>query len=229
MRSLIRVLLATLVLALLYVAIDKLWLLATAQLSYAGLMFVDPARGYRDEAATVADRSQARESDLDPAIPATVFRLGVEYGYLSERRENVAAPMENLRLASFEEHAGALGLTSVAPLPVPGDVDFLWSSQRLEDDPSGVATEVEHATSPRLRHLFLLGAHAGSELARLSEFYGISSVPAATPLVGMHAVLSGVPEPLWRGLMRVSQRPEAALPEYTQRVTELVAYLESAH
>jgi len=100
--------------------------------------------------------------------------------------------------------------------------------RRIEDGPTGVAAKVEQATSPRLRHLFLLGAHAGSELARLAYLDDVS-VPAPVILVGMHGVLAGVPEPLWRGLMQVSPRIETARPDYTQRVTELVTYLEGAH
>src|SRR5690348_17915013 len=50
--------------------------------SYAGWTLDNPTKAYATQAAALAEASRARESQLDRGIPVTVFRLGVEYGYL---------------------------------------------------------------------------------------------------------------------------------------------------
>ena len=90
--------------------------------------------------------------------------------------------------------------------------------------PSQVASHIEQVTSTRLRHLFMLGAHAGSELARL-ELGGEVPVPAPTEPIGRHAVLAGVPMEMWRPLTRVSRSHTTALSNYRAAVEALDRYL----
>jgi hypothetical protein len=97
----------------------------------------------------------------------------------------------------------------VERLPVRTAADFGQLTQRLEDDAGGVAKRVEHATSPRLRHLFMLGVHVGTELAALESAGHVVPIPASK-LIGKHGTLAGVPEPLWRPLATLPQGEKAA-------------------
>lgn len=214
-----RFLVATLVLTLLYLAIQEVWLLAALQLGRAGWTYDDPAQIYAAEAATVAEQSKAREAALGPQHRSAVLELGILYGYLSQWLGGYGAqPEATMReLQRPVEHgiqrlnalAEALGIGPVERLPVRTAADFGQLTQRLEDDAGGVATRVEQVTSPRLRHLFMLGVHAGTEVAALESANDVMPIPASK-LIGKHGTLAGVPEPLWRPLARLPQGEKAA-------------------
>ena len=212
-RELRRFLLAALALTALYLGIQSIWMWGASQLGQRGWTLNDPALAYAAAAAEIAERSRQREAALDPHFAERVFRLGFEYGYLSQwlggyGKQPDAVMQELSRPVAahrrrLDELAAQLGVTPVDRLPVRTAADFSGLTQRIEDDPAGVAGRIEAAGSLRLRHLFLFAAHAGTETAALESLGDLTPIPAAQ-LIGMHATLAGVPEPLWRPLTRVS-------------------------
>lgn len=207
-----RFLLATLVLTALYLAIQEVWLWTAQQLGRAGWTYDDPTQIYATEAATVADQSKAREAALGPEYPGAVLELGILYGYLSQwlggygvqpeaTMRELQRPVERA-VQRLKVLGDALGIGPVERLPVRTAADFGQLTQRLEDDAGGVAHRVDQATSPRLRHLFMLGVHVGTELAALDSTSDVMPIPAAK-LIGKHATLAGVPEATWRPLARL--------------------------
>jgi hypothetical protein len=208
-----RFLLATVAITLLYLGIQNLWMWGAAQLAHTGWTINDPAETYAAEAARVAAQSRQREANLDPQVPQRVFRLGYEYGYLSQwlggYGQQTDADMEQLsrpvaeHIQRLNTLADQLGVAPASRLPVKTAADFSRLTQRLEEDPSGLAGRVEQAASPRLRHLFLFAAHVGTEAAALASPGDLTPIPA-TELIGKHATLASIPEPLWRPLSLVS-------------------------
>lgn len=229
-----RFLLATLAITLLYLGIQAIWMQGAAELAHRGWTVNDPAPTYADEAAALADRSRPRETALPAGFSRQVFQLGYEYGYLSQwlggygqQPEDVmrqlSRPVE-MHQRHLDELAGQLGVAPVERLPVRTAADFSRLTQRIEEDPTGVAGRIEQVGSPRLRHLFLLGAHVGTMNASLESPGDMTPIPA-TQLIGMHATLAGVPENLWRPLGRVTRgAPEAIRREYR----DVTARLEGA-
>lgn len=231
-----RFLAATLALTLLYLAIQEVWLWAALQLGRAGWTYDDPAKTYAVEAATIAEQSRAREAALGPGFPRAVLELGVLYGYLSQWLGGYGAqPDATMRdLQRPVEHgiqrmnalAAVLEIGPVERLPVRTAADFGQLTQRLEDDAGGVATRVEQATTPRLRHLFMLGVHVGTELAALESANRVLPIPAAK-LIGKHATLAGVAEPVWRPLARLPEGEKAAaLARYREAMGALAKSVE---
>lgn len=230
-----RFLLATVAITLLYLGIQAFWMWGAAELAHIGWTVNDPARTYADEAAAIAEKSRPREQGLDPHFPRRVFLLGFEYGYLSQWlggygqqpddiMAQLARPVE-AHIRRLDETAILLGVAPVSRLPVRTAADFSGLTQRIEDDPSGVAGRIEQVGSPRLRHLFLLAAHVGTMSAALESPPGDVMPIPATQLIGMHATLAGVPEAQWRPLSRVSRGTREAIQgDYQAAVT----YLETA-
>lgn len=219
-----RFLLATLALAIMYIAIYESWLWGAAKLMRIGWTYDNPARTYAHQAAEVAERSKARDTGLSTQQLQSLFQLGLQYGYLSRRLGGSGtqpdATMPHLRppvdrnLQDLHTRAELLGIGTIEPLPVSTAADFLQLTQHLEDDVGGVAASVERATSPRLRHLFMLGVHVGTELATLEARDDLMPFPPFA-LIGMHGTLAAVPEPLWRPLTRLSHGDMAtALGDY---------------
>lgn len=229
-----RFLLATVAITLLYLGIQAVWMWGAAQLAHIGWTLNDPAETYAAEAASVAEKSRQREASLNPQVPLRVFQLGYEYGYLSQwlggYGQQTEADMQQLsrpvaaHIRRLNELAEQLGVAPAARLPVRTAADFSQLTQRIEEDPAGLASRVEKVSSLRLRHLFLLAAHVGIEAAALAPSGDLTPIPA-TELIGKHATLAGIPEPLWRPLSRVgSGAREKQLGEYQVAV----AHLESA-
>lgn len=230
-----RFLLATVAITLLYIGIQNFWLWGAAQLAHIGWTVNDPAETYAAEAAAVAEQSRQRESGLVPHVPLRVFQLGYEYGYLSQWLGGYGQQSEaDMRLLSHpvEAHiqrlnvlADQLGVGPAEHLPVKTAADFGRLTQRIEDDPSGLAGRIELATSLRLRHLFLFAAHLGTETAALTSTADITPIPASE-LIGKHATLAGVPEPLWRPLSRISRgTPEVVRNDYAAALSKLESAL----
>lgn len=204
--------------ALLYLGIQAVWMWLATQLGHEGWTVNDPARTYAAQAADVAERSRQREAGLPTTTAHRVFRLGFEYGYLGqwlggygeqphEVMEQLSRPVAP-HVIRMTELAEELGVAPVARLPVRTAADFNRLTQRIEDDPLGIAGRVEQASSLRLRHLFLLAAHVGTEAASLESPGNLTPIPA-TELIGMHATLAGVPEALWRPLGRAPRGAHA--------------------
>lgn len=227
-----RFMLATVAITLLYLGIQAFWMWGAAELAHVGWTVNDPARTYADEAAEIAEKSRQREAALDPHFPRRVFQLGFEYGYLSQWlggygqqpadiMAQLSRPVE-AHIRRLGEMAVLLGVAPVSRLPVRTAADFSGLTQRIEDDPNGVAGRIEQVGSPRLRHLFLLAAHVGTMSAALeSPPSDVMPIPA-TQLIGMHATLAGIPEALWRPLSRTSRgTPEEVRRDYNAAAAKL--------
>lgn len=227
-----RFLLATLAITLLYLGIQAFWMWGAAELAHRGWTVNDPARTYADEAIRIVEVSRQREMSLDPGVPRRVFQLGFEYGYLSQWlggysqqpddvMAQLARPVETHR-RRLDELARQLGVAPVARLPVRTAADFSGLTQRIEDDPAGVAGRIEQIGSPRLRHVFLLAAHVGTMTASLESPPGDVMPIPATLLIGMHGTLGGIPEALWRPLSRISRgTPAEVRRDYIEAATRL--------
>lgn len=227
-RERLRFVLATVTLALLYLGIQQAMLWGISKLTRSGWTYEDPAKVHAQQAAEIHKQSHTREAALSPQHPLTVYRLGMQYGYLSQwlggyggrpeaEMRNLERPVES-NLRALRELSQFLGITPIAPLPVKTAADFGLLTQRLENDAGGVAAQVENATSPRLRHVFMLGVHAGTQVAALASPHDIDPIPAAT-LIGKHGTLGAVPEALWRPLARLPQG---------DKVSRRKAYLDAA-
>lgn len=229
--------LATVAITLLYLGIQDLWMWGAAELAYRGWTVNDPARTYADEAAGIAEKSRQCEATLAPGFQQQVFHLGFEYGYLSQWlggygqqpdavMRQLSRPVE-AHLRRLKELAAQLGVAPVARLPMRTAADFFGLTQRIEDDPAGIAGRIETVGSPRLRHLFLLAAHVGTQAAALESSGDITPIPP-TQLIGMHATLAGVPQPLWRPLSRVPRGSRETLRrDYQTAVIQLETALSA--
>jgi hypothetical protein len=219
-----RFLLATLALALAYSAVEYLVLWGYLRLSYTSWRADHVAEEYAQEATAVAASSRASEAALSPEHPPIIFQLGVRYGYASQwvagiwatpRPQSVDRSLQEMQL-----FAQALGLGEIEPLAARSGRGFDDMTQRLENDAGGVAARLEHITSLRLRHLFMLGVHAGNQFAMLEASSDVI-VPAAK-WIGMHGTLAGVRQPMWRALARVNaSNLSGARTDYRAAIAEL--------
>jgi len=229
-----RFVLAIVAITLLYLGIEKVWLWEASQLAHTGWTVNDPAETYAAEALEVTEKSRQREAALAPGFQQQVFQLGYEYGYLSQwlggylkqsdevmRQLSRPVAAHTQRLNQLAEQ---LGVAPAARLPMQTVADFKRLTQRIEEDPSGLAGRVEQVGSPRLRHVFLLGAHVGTEAAGLESTGDLTAIPAAG-LIGMHATLASIPESLWRPLARISRGTRE---EIRRDYHEAIARLENA-
>ena len=82
-RVSLRFLVATVTLAILYLAIEEAWLWGSQQVMYTGWTTYDPAQQYAEQAVAIAEQSKAREAKLNAHQDRTVFELGIQYGYVS--------------------------------------------------------------------------------------------------------------------------------------------------
>lgn len=235
-----RFLLATVVLAVLYLALQEVWERAASKLMYRGWTWDDPAQTYARNAAEIAEQSKVREASLGANVPRAAFDLGVQYGYLSEWLVSRGGlPKQSLQALAERDLAGnlqqlslgakVLGLDAVDPFAARTAADEVDLVQRLDDDVEGVAHRVELATSPRLRHVYMLGALAGVELGRLEPRNELL-FPAPAELIGMHGTLGGVPASFWRPLTRVDENNRTeARSQYRAAVGSIRLYFAAAH
>jgi hypothetical protein len=226
-----RILLATLVLTLLYLSLQRLWWWGAYQLGRSGFTVNNPTELYADEAASVASRSRTREASFSLRLPRTVFQAGLLYGYLNQWLGGYGSPPPatlrilqrpvQRQIQQLDTLTADIGIGRVERLPMRTAADFLQLTERLEADAGGIAARVERATSPRLRHLFLLGVHVGTELAALESATTLLPIPA-TPLIGKHATLAGIGEELWRPLARLpADQQTQALQAYRAAIRDL--------
>ena len=209
-----------------YWGMGEAWMWGGRQLFYTGWMPADPVKMYAAEAEQAAAQSRVRETALSAAHPQTVFRLGVHYGHAPWRTvdrspEPASDDASDRDLVAIQTAADFLGVGPVQPLPSgAAEPRFAWA---FHEDVSGVASRVERATSVRLRHLFILGALAGGQLGLLES--RDRPIPAPSPLIAEHGVVSGIPTPLWRALTIVSPDRATAALDYRAAVDTLDEYL----
>lgn len=229
-----RFLLATVVITLLYLGIQEVWMRAASELAHRGWTVNDPAQTYATEAMEIAQSSRQREMALDPDFPQKVFQLGFEYGYLSqflggygpqpdEVMQQLSRPVE-AHVRRFHALAEQLGVAPISRLPVHTAADFSELTRRIDDDPERVAMRIEQVGSRRLRHLFLFAAHTGTQAAALETAGDVAPIPA-TLRIGRHATLAGIPEALWRPLIKTSRGSRA---EMHRNYRASVTHLENA-
>jgi hypothetical protein len=86
---------------------------------------------------------------------------------------------------------------------------------------------VERQLSPLLRHLYLLGAHVGGEMARVDDSGGRFALPPATP-IRRHAVLAGIDAAVWQRLIAEprDEAPAQVVQRYRRAVDALAVELE---
>lgn len=233
-----RILLAILTITLVYIGLQELQLLGAAQLARHGWTVNDPAQTHATEAAEIAEQSHQRETALPADFPLKVFQVGLEYGYVNQwmggygkqtadEMHRLSSPIQP-RLDRLDQLARQLGVAPATLLPMRTAADFSQLTQRIETDEDGLAARVEAAGSPRLRHLFLLAAHVGTEIAALESAGDLTPIPA-TRLIGQHATLAGVAEELWRPLGRYEgDTPAARTATYQAAASRLAASLAKA-
>jgi hypothetical protein len=175
----------------------------------SGLADRNSAADLAREAGRVAEDSRAALERLPPAIRRAAFRLGYNLAYAAELSGSLlmsapesrerARPIIERRVAAARDLARAMQLGDVAMLPVSSLSDFGALNQRIDDDENGVAVRVERQLSPLHRHLYLLGAHLGTEGARVESTGGELFAPEMLR-IRRHATLAGVPDALWRAV-----------------------------
>ena len=127
-------------------------------------------------------------------------------------------------MAEARRHAQTLGVGEVELLPATSLKQFTELCQRYEADHSGLAARIEKRVSPLHRHLYLLGAQAGCEAARVADTQGLHSLPPATP-IRRNAVLAGIDEAVWLPLIVEprDETPAQVMQRYAQAIDTLMA------
>jgi len=238
-----RVLAYTLAIALGFIALERLQLAlfsapGTARLLQSiGWLDADPAAKLQQEAEQVAAASRDALQRLPRGHRLATVRMGFALGYTSQLvgvyamspSEQQAAARQRAapHVAVARQQALALGLGEVEALPARSLREFTELGARYEADENGLAARVERQLSPLHRHLYLLGAHVGGEMARVDDSAGRFALPPATP-IRRHAVLAGIDGAVWRPLI-VEPRDEApaqVVQRYRAAVDALAAELE---
>jgi hypothetical protein len=235
-----RVLAYTLLIALAFIALERLQLAVfnapgtAAMLRRAGLLDADPQARLAQQAEQVAAASRDALQRLPRGHRLAALRLGYELGYTSQLVGVYAmAPAEvqaaarqraEPHLAAARQQAQWLGLGEVDALPARSLREFTELGARYEADENGLAARVEQQLSPLHRHLVLLGAHVGGEAARVQDSGGRFALPPATP-IRRHAVLAGIDSAVWQPLIAEprDELPAQVLHRYRAAVDALAA------
>ncbi len=185
------------------------WLTGFGWVVNSGVVDRNSSDTLTDEAARVAEASRGALDRLPPATRRGVFRLGYSLGYAAQLSGSLlmsapaaqerARPIVERRVAASRDLARAMNLGDVAMLPVSSLAEFGVLNQRIDDDENGVAARVERQLSPLHRHLYLLGAHLGTEGARVESTGGALFAPEMLR-IRRHATLAGVPDRLWQAV-----------------------------
>jgi hypothetical protein len=175
----------------------------------SGIVDRNSAGDLAREAARVAEESRPALERLPPLSRRVTFRLGHELGYAAELGGSVvssrpeaqewARPIVERHISAASGLAAALGLGDVRVLPVTTLSEFGALNQRIDDDENGLAARIEQQLSKLHRHLYLLGAHLGTEAARVDSTGGELFGPEV-PRIRRHAILAGVPTALWQAV-----------------------------
>jgi hypothetical protein len=235
-----RVLAYTLAIALGFIALERaqmalFTLPGTARvLQRIGWLDADPAAKLQKEAEQVAAASRDALQRLPSGHRLATLRLGYDLGYTSQLVGVYAMSPPALQaaarqraepvLASARQQAQALGLGAVEPLPARSLREFSELGARYEADENGLAARVEGQLSPLHRHLYLLGAQVGAEMARVEDSGGQFALPPATP-IRRHAVLAGIDAAVWQPLVVEprDETPAQVVLRYRRAVDALAA------
>lgn len=206
LRAVGRLSLASVCIALLYIALD----VAVMGLGTRGLAafwsWQERSGSLDAQARVIAAQAAAHPSAARPALRLAAWRLGHAFGVASQAAHN-AAIGGNARLAELADgvardadaDARALGLAPITPLAGRSFAEAAALPQRIEDDESGLAARIESATTALHRHLFLAGAHTGLEwVARSTP--GAPENPLRGRFIAAHARLGGLDPSLWQPL-----------------------------
>lgn len=207
LRSIGRLALVSLGIALLYIVLDA-GLLALGSIGLTGGWSWPGASARLDaEAQRIAALAAAHPSAARPELRRAAWRVGHAFGVASQAR-HIAAVTGNPKLAGLadgvlrdvDDDAQRLGVAPIAPLDGRSIAEAAALPQRIDADESGLAARIEAATTVQHRHLFLAGAHAGLEwVARATSGAPEGRVVAA--YIRRHARLAGLEPALWRPLV----------------------------
>jgi len=229
-------------LALAFVALSRLELALFSAFGTPEVLAAIGAGPERDDArlAVEAEQIAARSRAAAAALPAghrlAAFRLGYEIGYASGLVGSLAMSAPAVRaqgatigaahVALAKAQAGALGVGDVVALPSGSVKEFLTLAERIEDDENGLAGRLEERLTPIHRHLYLLGAHVGTEAARIESSGGKFTLAPATP-IRRHATLAGIAPALWQPLAADArgETPAQVLERYRAGLSALGADL----
>ncbi len=235
-----RVLAYTLAIALGFIALERAQLLlfslpGTARwLQHIGWLDADPAAKLQKEAEQVAAASRDALQRLPPGHRLATLRLGYGLGYTSQlvgvyamsppAVQAAARERAEPVLAAARQQAKDLALGEVDALPARSLREFTELGARYEADENGLAARIERQLSPLHKHLYLLGAQVGGEMARVDDSGGKFALPPATP-IRRHAVLAGLDAAVWQPLIAEprEETPQQVVQRYRRAVDALAA------
>jgi hypothetical protein len=207
LRSIGRLALVSLGIALLYIALDAgLLALGSRVLAGAGSLPGDAAR-LDAEAQRIAALAATHPSAARPELRRAAWRVGQAFGIASQAR-HTAVVVGNPKLAEtadgvlrdVEEDTRRLGIAPLTALDGRSIAEAAALPQRIDADESGLAARVEAATTLQHRHLFLAGAHTGLEwMARATP--GAPEGRVVAGFIERHARLAGLEPALWQPLI----------------------------
>jgi hypothetical protein len=207
-----RMLVATVALTLLYIALQELLLGSAGMLFSGGWMATAFQRDLDREAKRVSEVSAERDAQLTAEHRIAAWWLGVHLGYLSQYlgsfgasdtavREQARAASAK-RIAAAQDLADRLGVGAVAPLESSTAAQFSGLTARIEADEGGIGARIEERTTPRHKHLYLMGMHVGATRASLQgESWRRIIVPGQH--IARHATLAGLEREQWEPLTRL--------------------------
>jgi hypothetical protein len=207
-----RMLVATLALTSLYIGFQEL-LLRSAHLFFSGGRIATVLqRDLDQEARRIAETSAAREAQLTAEHRVAAWWLGVHLGYLSQYlgsfgssdtpvREQARAASAR-RIAAAQDLADRLGIGAVHPLESSTAAQFSNLTARIEADEAGIGARIEERTTPRHKHLYLMGMHVGMTRASM-QGDGWRRIIVPSRQIARHATLAGLAREQWEPLARL--------------------------
>lgn len=216
----VRFVAATLALVGLYVGLDNaaFWLfLQGSELSSAKALGLGASQAEID---AVNSASMPREAALPPSHRLAAFDLGVRMGFAASMAGQSTSPgfSAEQRAAAVREAQDFVDEGGLARTLIGTDAKVLhsanfseWSRlpQRIEKDEAGLAARIEGATTPRHRHLVLLGMQIGRTVWSPKGLPEMLGEPLADA-IATHASLAGLPKRLWEPLVYVPRVGTAA-------------------
>jgi hypothetical protein len=207
-----RMLVATIALTLLYIGLQELLLRSAPLLFPGGRMTTVFQRDLEQEASRVAEVSAAREAQLTAEHRVAAWWLGVHLGYLSQYlgsfgssdtpvRQQAYAASEK-RIAAAQDLAALLGIGPVHPLESSTAAQFSGLTARIEADAGGVGARIEERTTPRHKHLYLMGMHVGMTRASM-QGDGWRRIIVPGQHIARHGALAGFSREQWEPLTRL--------------------------
>ena len=106
------------------------------------------------------------------------------------------------RLAAAQDLADFLGIGTVYPLESSTAAQFSGLTARIEADEGGIGARIAERTTPRHKHLYLMGMHVGMTLVSMQgEGWRGGTVPSQQ--IARHATLAGLARGQWEPLARI--------------------------